>query len=586
MNGFTPDGLHFLLQDGFGLTRLTLPKAVKTDKAASGDRLSVGAAHVLARSARSGGRQALRALPGLTNVPWTLSHYGEYVLTPDGAHVVEPAQTMLKVSAIGESAQHALEWPEEIPSVGALDLGRPQPAKTQPRSYAVVGEDGTVAVYNPYLRVLRVGHLTAPATLDARWQAECAPTVGELSLFPSATETFVAAYDRGLREAVLYRIDAARTVERAVLPAYGAPTFDGARWCWQSSPTTVCTAPWSDLAHPTQHALPTGVEGPGELSAHRGVMMFVPRDAERIVNVTTGAVIDRKLGAKDAALRARVTDTVRTFDGWLADEGGRLRFGYVEENKQGAVNWSPAFDAGAGTLSALLAVGELLGRQRNETGDPKDLGVASYSMPQGLAPVGLDDVRRAFDALESHQGMLLRACCGMEYPLQSWFEPAYQDQHRVGLQAPPRLFDPRAAAAILRAIMATTAERAAVPLSANVDRWAASPITVDALRGFEHPVPHEGPAVFRGSHALPMITAWIALDALGADAAEVFVRWMVERPTGYAASNPHIVATVVARLIQYHPATRERMHAACHAPGAHREQGQRIWQSVVFEIGG
>lgn len=182
-----------------------------------------------------------------------------------------------------------------------------------------------------------------------------------------------------------------------------------------------------------------------------------------------------------------------------------------------------------------LSVGELLGRPRNATGDPSDLGVGSDSLPQGIAPVRLDDVRRAFDAL-------------------------------------------------LRAIMATTAARQSVPLTANVDRWAASQITADELRAFEHPTPYEGPGVPRRPRAAD--DHGVAGARRAGRRRRRGVRAVDDRATvGLRRVEPAHRVRPRRADIQYHPATRERVYAACHAEGPHRAQGERIWQGVAFTLG-
>ncbi len=583
MHGFTQGGAHLAFQDGFGLTRVTFPKAVKTDKDLAGLSLTVGDAHALAQVPRTN-RRALRTLPALARAKWNLSDYADYVLMPDGERGVEIAHGGGKMFRVSGEALGAFQWPDDLPSVGTFDLGRDRPARATAPGRSVAGPGDVLVVFNPHLRVVRVGRVTGADTFEAAWRAEVNVPVGDVLLFRGAAETFFGAWDPGTREARLYRVDDERRVEPGRLRSVTAPTFSGTRWCWQESDGVVCSAPWGALDRPTRHALPAVAHGPATLMASGDLLYAVPLDGERVVDVVSGAVIDRKLGAADLAVRTQAVDAVRAFGPWLGAEGGALRFGHVEREKTGIVTWSPAFDIGHGTLTAYLAVGEILGRQPHVSGDRGGLSVGSYQVSQGVTRVTLDDVRRGFAALDACGGQLLRASCALEYPLKGHFEPPYNDRARRGLDAPAAVFDPLAGAALLRAIAETVARGERVPLADNVDRWSATPITVDELLRFEHPTPGHNPSpVFTGVHPLPMVTARVALDVLRAGAEPVLRRWLVEAPSGFAKVNSHIAHEPAARMIQYFPETEAAFKGACEAAG---DQGTAIWSSVERELPG
>lgn len=580
MHAFTGGGAHLVFVDGFGLTRLTRPKAVKTDKEASGLALTVGESHALVRRSY---RRAFRTLPALARAKWPFSDYDEFALLPDGDRAVEVSNQGVRVLRVTGEVLSTFQWPDAMTSVGALDLGRERPPKAITKGHAATGPGDVLAVFNPYHRVVWVGRIGADGQCTPRWRAEVGVPVGGLLLFPSETETFVGAWDRGTREAKLHRVDGDRGVTHRTISSVSAPTFSGSRWCWQPSDEVVCRAPWDALDPPERFTLPAAARGEGELMAHGDVLLFVPSDRERIVDVVTGAVVDRKLGAGDASVRAMVMGAMGVFDPWLGAEGGRLDFGAATREKNGTVTWAPVFDAGAGSLTAHLAIGEILGRQRHVTGDPNDLSVPSYSPPTGLARVTLDDVRRGFARLDACGAKLLRAACGLDTPLKYHFEPPYNDRNRRELAAPEPRFEPLAAAALLRAIMETAGRGERVPLAENVDRWSATPLTADELLGFEHPDnTWEAGSIAVGAHALSMVTAWVALDALRAAAAPVLARWLVTDATGHARSNPHIACEVGARMVQYFPETEAAFRAACEAS----EQGAAIWRGVESELRG
>lgn len=583
MHGFTHGGAHLVFQDGFGLTRVTFPKAVKTDRDIAGNLLTVGDAHALVHTQRTN-RRALRTLPALARAKWNFSDFSEYVLMPDGERVVEVSNNGGKVfpAAGGSLGQFVL--PEGMASVGRLDLGRDRPAKAYGSQRSAAGPGDVLAVFNPYARAVWAGRLTAENTVEPAWRAEVNVPVGEVLLFPSAAETLVGAWDPGTREARIYRVDGERRVEQKRLRSIVAPTFSGTRWCWQESDEVVCGAPWDALDRPDRHTLPAVAHGAGTLMAYGDRLYVVPLDGERVVDAVSGAVIDRKLGAGELSLRTKAIGALRTFGPWLGAEGGVLRFGHVGRETHGIVAWSPSFDVGLGTLPAHLAVGELLGRQPHVSGDRDELSVGSHQIPQGMARVTLDDVRRGFAALDACGGQLLRESCALEYPLKGYFEPPYNDRARRDLDPPAPLFDPLAGAAFLRAIMETARLGERVPLSENVDRWSATPITADELIGFEHPVEVGAPRpALTGIHSLPMITAWVALDLLRADAEPVLRRWLVDAPSPFAKVNNHIAHAPAARMVQYFPATEAAFRAACDGSGT---QGASIWTNVERELRG
>jgi len=97
MYAFTQDGKHLVIQDGFGLTRVTFPKSVKTDRALGGNKLSLGGNHVLAFAAKSH-KFALRTADALLNERWAASNYGSFALHPDDGHAIaQPPGELLGV---------------------------------------------------------------------------------------------------------------------------------------------------------------------------------------------------------------------------------------------------------------------------------------------------------------------------------------------------------------------------------------------------------------------------------------------------------------------------------------------------------
>jgi hypothetical protein len=230
-------------------------------------------------------------------------------------------------------------------------------------------------------------------------------------------------------------------------------------------------------------------------------------------------------------------------------------------------------------------VGELLGRQRHSTQSEGSLSVGSYSPPASIGHTALEDVVRGISALEAHDGLLLRALCGLEHSLETYFEPPYEQRTARGIAAPPRLFEPAAATALLRAAFVTMEKRQKVSLVANLAKWSKTPFTAAELAE-QHCADDlwNGPEVFSGAGSVPLVLAYLALDLLRAEVLPVFIQWMVERPSGFAQSNSHIVSRVVARMVQYFPETDAPFREACARSQGERSQGASMLQSLKFEL--
>lgn len=175
--------------------------------------------------------------------------------------------------------------------------------------------------------------------------------------------------------------------------------------------------------------------------------------------------------------------------------------------------------------------------------------------------------------------------CALDQPLRANFEPPYQLRSARGIAPPPRLFAPDAGAALARAAFATFEARADLPLSRELDRFAAGALTVESLLQARFAEDAYGaPLVFRGTHELPAVLAYLCLDLFGAEALPLLVRWLVEAPTGFAQANPHIITDVAARMIQYYPATEAPFRAACAGARGAGDQGEAILRSLSFTL--
>ena len=96
MHAFSKDGKHLVIHDGFGLSRITFPKSVKTDKSLAGRDMSLAANRLLVSASKSHQR-ALRTVDALLNLRFSGNNYDAYALYPDDRHAVQPAFRTLRV---------------------------------------------------------------------------------------------------------------------------------------------------------------------------------------------------------------------------------------------------------------------------------------------------------------------------------------------------------------------------------------------------------------------------------------------------------------------------------------------------------
>lgn len=584
MFAFSKDAKHLVIQDGFGLSRLSFPKSIKTDKALAGQDLVAAGNHLLVTAAKSN-RRALRTIDALLNLPFAPSSYEPYVLLPDGEHVIQHGSSLGVYKTDGKQVA-TLQWPEaEMKHIGPIDLGPPRPSKNLWVSSAAISDDGTFAQLScrgSASASLFVGHMKSPKKLEPKYRAETKIPAGQIIVAPGAEECFVGVFQRGQRKATFVCINAKHEVFRWQIDCISAPSIADGVLYWQRDEATVCRADWREYDKPERFTLPQECRGEGTVMGKGERLLFLPSDAERIVDVANNKVIDRKLPAKEKAIRERAIETSRRYDAWLGEESGAMRFGYLDLQKDGRrAYWSPVFDLGAGSLSSFLAFGDLV-HSRDDSAR-EGLFISSYSNPTGIAPVSLEDVRRAFAAVERYGALYPRAFCGLEYAVKDHFEPDYSDRRARNLTPPPKLFAPEAATVVLRALFETFDSKKPVPLTANIDRWANKPFTPQELASCSFPSDAwNGPAHLRGAFEASMPAMFIALDLLGADALAAIQRWTVEQPAPHAEANSHIAVDAVARMFQYYPSTEQPYREACQkTPG----QGENMLRSLQFALG-
>jgi hypothetical protein len=312
MHAFTPDGKHLAFIDAFGLTRLTFPGKVKTDRKAMASpaaplSLDAVGGHLLAWD-DGWDRSHLRTFPDLEPVV-TLAHFElrSAWLHPDGQHLVKN-EARLEVLDFGRDgvASHDLA---ALPArdLGALALGGAQAQRfdfqlAPDGAFVAPGADGAFVIG-------RLGEAGAPPQLAFRGVLTGAGR-WRVHALPSAAQTVFAVHDRAAGLLEVLRVPAAGAVETLRLPAVGRPQLAGGALVYPRSAGEVVRL---DLATRAEQVLPLPADlaaeasgRPGQVLAHPTRTLFVPWHGETFVELLEGkpaVTIDRKLPAKEQALR-------------------------------------------------------------------------------------------------------------------------------------------------------------------------------------------------------------------------------------------------------------------------------------------
>lgn len=523
-------------------------------------------------------------LDNLEKRPWALSEYGDWLPHPNGEHAINLGNGAVPLTNCATAVDAPLDCPASAPFIGALDLGDGWPRNQYRRNTAGFSSDAVALVYRAHLPdnpphggLLYCVDLADPSAPVFRWRAHAQCGVGQLSLDPGREVSYVHTFDRGLGRALIHRVNTERDapmLESRTLRSLEAPVCSGDRWAWIDQEGFVCIGRWPDFSVTERFVLPAGVDPYGTLAMHGELVLFVPRDGERVVDVREKKVIPRKLPAADLQTRSRVAQIAERYDRWLAKDGGSLVFSHVERKKSSSwIDWSPSWDVGRASLSSHLAVGEMLGDLRENRDGPDCVNIRSYSAASAFRSQSLDDVREAFSQLDRHRGKLVRACCALKHALARWYEPTSEDRKARGIASPQKAFSEDAATVLLRAIFEQCGTRERVPLVENIDRWLAERWTPESLAAQTLPQDSQShPQVLAPEVA--QVLAYLALDLLGKDSLPVLARWLVEEPSSYATHNAHIIGDVAARMIQYYPETEQAFVAVC-------EAGERQGASIL-----
>jgi hypothetical protein len=428
------DGKHLAFADGFGLTRVSLPNKVKTER-----KISAGLAATLSLNAARTVMLAWRerwssmhhltfpALKALTKLE--RFRLAGTVHAPDGGFADVTTQPGPDPVAI------VRRWSDPLSAPSSQEMLR---AEAPVR--AAVTLDGASASWRPLRLVsapsgvwatllgseatLLVGDFSAPGG-RLRWSATVRlPREALVTLHPfDDGRVVLAAFSPSRRESTLVRFDAEENtlgVHTLTSLCPAVPLSPNAA-LHQLSPEAVGRTPLDSGA-----CLTTGVasadQGVGRVFGADGAAFFLPWHAESVLDLRTADRIPRKLADDDAPVRRFFRERLARANA-LGMPGGILFELMGFDTNPARREFGFSFDAttGDGSLHGVLAAGALTAITDDDA--LYDLHGWRWSVGGGLNPAvdaaRWDDaaVDAAFGALESAGVPLLEAlkCMGEAY---------------------------------------------------------------------------------------------------------------------------------------------------------------------------
>lgn len=529
------DGKHFAFSDGFGLTRVSLPAKVKTE-----------------RKITSGHDALLSADPTRTQLlAWRQSWDSMHHLSlPELKSLTKIDRFQLSQSVLAdggfveirshfgsEAATTARRWSDPATPEAPLDIALiDAPTREGLRLDGAVdsfawaplqsASSGVWAVVRGNPRTLYVGDFSE-RPVRVRWRAPVGFAPGDFVTLHPFDDGRVAlcAFSPRRREATVARfsVDGRVEVVRA-LPAVAPPAL--------LSPDAVLHQPDDarvlrtslDDGSAVSFALPEATRGPGRPFGEGAVMKFLPWDAESILDLETGVALSRKLSDVDAPVRRFMRERVRELNAFANPGGLMIELKNLDVNparKDYGFGWDSSL--GDGSLHGYLAGGSLSALTdddalRNLDGWRWSVG-GGISLAPPAKPWDLDEVDQALGALEGRGVPLLEALQCLSDAYDFWGNGP----------APRRVaFTADGARRFLSAMVFAMTARRADGLRAAAREGHASlsaARVVDALRALPE---HRGQRV--GYHVLDQLSA-VAVNALGADAVEVIA--------GFGAAPPN-----------------------------------------------
>lgn len=518
------DGKHLAFFDGFGLTRLSAPGKVKTERKISGG-LDPSLSTNPARTELLAWRQdwstmhhlALPTLKPLTK--FDRFRLAAAVLAPAGGFAVVGSRYEVERGYVPSLER----WSDPANKLGAIDLDdapRREPVTLEgasgPASARLASSPaGVWAVLQGDESTLVVGDLAGPLG-TVRWRVPVAlPRGAFTTLHPfDDGRVALAAFMPSRRESVIVRFAADGRVEGTHTLATLSPAVPlSLDWAaHQLSETTLARTPLDGGLCRT-----TGIarddHGVGRLFGEGGSAWFLPWHAESILDLNRAESVSRRLSDDDASLRRFFRETVARLNA-LANPGGMLIELCRLDVNPARRNYTFIWDAtpGDGSLLGALAGGMVQALTdddalRNVDGWRWSVG-GGFGVACDPARNDVAEVDRAFGALESAGVPLLEtlSCVGDAY--------AFRDGGEIARWP----FAPGAARHFLAGLVWSITHRGADGLRAGA-RALSDELTGARVAAALRALPQErGSRV--GNHAFDTVCT-VAIDALRAEAAPV-----------------------------------------------------------------
>jgi hypothetical protein len=574
MHGFSADGAALFIVDGFGLTKLRFAKTVKTDAALAGDWLSIAGDRFVVRVTKTG-LVMHRTIASQENLRWRADNAKRSVLMHDAKRAIAFEAPQLTVQRTETSATSTLSWPDDAPSLGDVTPGRAPTAKARAQYAFAVNEAGRVAHYASAAQRVFIGALRGDKKLVCDGALGVSALVAPPSLVFDGETLFVCAFDAVHGEAKLCAVTGTTVSAVETLKTISAPTFSGTHWCWQPNNTTVLLARWNALRDVERVALPAPARGPGVLMAHgEARLCFMRANGERVYDLRAKTVIDRKLRERERAMREVASSHAARLNAWLAEEGGAVTIANfeVDRRREDRATWSPVFDLGRATLSAFFAFGDEVFAHFGTRGVTDGLAIHWHTSQGPLSPCSLDDVRRAFAAIDRHDGDVRMGLFGLDAPLHEAMKTL-----KAQRKTRARLFDDAAARAVLTALFRAEKSKTRLAVKGpDADTWAAREVSVEWLKAQRFA---QGE---RSLASIASVAGLLALDLLGAEAWPVLAHWFVTAPCQTVRDSTHATGPALSEMIRRHPSTKRALWAACKAAGEH---GESVRSEVEASMG-
>jgi hypothetical protein len=380
MYGFSEDEQHLLFMDCFGLTRLSLPRSVKTDPKISGSessgRVTVSRDGELAASYEDlWDKAVIWSFPEMRPA----KRFGRFeqrgvIVHPAGTHSIICEHDQLKLEPLKKTVllplrldapadvhqlitgpvYASLDGGEQLSAVAFGGEGRPDvPVPLR------IAHDGTTLYYDG--SELICATLTG-VDVKVHWRrAVTAPEGARLEFHADATRCVLMLH-RGLRWTIVEREG---TDERSFeIDSVGVPAVAGRWLAWQPQPDLVVRRNL-ETDEQTEHALST--KGPGTLFVGaRGSLLFLTPDRETILDLIVGvemssrpghrAEIPRELPAAERDVRQALLGLARPYVDAARLAGSCIDLGRVELNpKWDSVSITHRMAGGDNLFGALLA---------------------------------------------------------------------------------------------------------------------------------------------------------------------------------------------------------------------------------------